>query len=237
MAEIGAFGRCHFDGEEAWTNKHPAKLVQLTLSEAQRLANAISTKFNLPKTTVIYSDRRTKNRHATIWTNGNKRYGRGNATMCVYKDFTALTIIHEMAHHGAHGHGPHFKANMRLFVTVWEEFEKTLYLKKPMEDAQVENNIDIVLPDLQIAEGYMTEIDWVPLKRRQIEVADPVEKEPFNPWDVVEVLVENADERHSKAITYYEIGKELKDIDHNNAQNVATVKEQLVKLGYDVRVR
>jgi hypothetical protein len=52
--------------------------------------------------------------------------------------------------------------------------------------------------------------------------------------DVVEELVTLADERGTKKISMYQIGKELKDADQNNAENIQEVYRQLVELGYQV---
>jgi hypothetical protein len=52
--------------------------------------------------------------------------------------------------------------------------------------------------------------------------------------DVVEELVTVADERGTKRISMLQIGKELKDADQNNANNIQEVYKHLVGLGYQV---
>jgi hypothetical protein len=58
----------------------------------------------------------------------------------------------------------------------------------------------------------------------------------FDIWEVLEELVTTADERGSKRITMSQIGKELKDAEQNNVQNVQEVYRNLVELGYRVGV-
>jgi hypothetical protein len=56
----------------------------------------------------------------------------------------------------------------------------------------------------------------------------------FDTWEVIEELSARADERGTKRISMLEIGKELKDAGHNNAQNVQEVRKNLIELGYQV---
>jgi hypothetical protein len=58
----------------------------------------------------------------------------------------------------------------------------------------------------------------------------------FDTWEVVEELVSVADERGTKSISMSQIGKELKDAEQNNAQNIQEVHKSLVELGYRVGV-
>jgi hypothetical protein len=58
----------------------------------------------------------------------------------------------------------------------------------------------------------------------------------FDIWEVVEELVTMADEQGSRRISMSQIGKELKDAEQNNVQNVQAVYRSLVDLGYQVGV-
>jgi hypothetical protein len=58
----------------------------------------------------------------------------------------------------------------------------------------------------------------------------------FDIWEVVEELVSIADKRARKKISMSEIGRELKDADQNNAENIQGVHKALVELGYQVEV-
>jgi len=58
----------------------------------------------------------------------------------------------------------------------------------------------------------------------------------FDIWEVVEELVTMADEQGSRRISMSQIGKELKDAEQNNVQNVQAVYKNLVDLGYQVGV-
>ena len=52
--------------------------------------------------------------------------------------------------------------------------------------------------------------------------------------EVVEELATIAEEQGTKRISIYQIGKELKDVDKNNAENIQEVHKRLVELGYRV---
>jgi hypothetical protein len=56
----------------------------------------------------------------------------------------------------------------------------------------------------------------------------------FNPWDVVEELTSVADEKGTKRISMSQIGKELKDAEENNAENIQEVRRMLIELGYQI---
>ncbi|HAR96495.1 MAG TPA: hypothetical protein DCR97_11115 [Deltaproteobacteria bacterium] len=58
----------------------------------------------------------------------------------------------------------------------------------------------------------------------------------FDIWEVVEELVAVADKRATRRISMSEIGKELKDADENNAENIQGVHKALTELGYQVEV-
>lgn len=58
----------------------------------------------------------------------------------------------------------------------------------------------------------------------------------FDIWEVVEELAAIADKRATKRISMSEIGKELKDADQNNAENIQRVHKALTELGYQVAV-
>lgn len=200
MAEVSDWNRTRAKGEEEWTSTHPAKDFKLTLHEAQMLADMISTTFNVPRTIVYFTNRQAKTNRAIIWTKGT--YDHPTPYMkCRERGRTALTIIHEMSHHGAHGHGAPFHANMRLFVTIWDTFYPLLNVKHPTTTEE----------PMKIAES-------------------------FNTWDIVEALVEIADDRTQRAVTMKEIGQELKDAGANNPQNIVAIKQALTDLGYQVRV-
>jgi uncharacterized Fe-S cluster-containing MiaB family protein len=55
-------------------------------------------------------------------------------------------------------------------------------------------------------------------------------------WEIVEILIENADFNQTKKITMFDIGKELKDAGRNNSTNVQEIKKLLVDFGYIVVV-
>ncbi len=56
----------------------------------------------------------------------------------------------------------------------------------------------------------------------------------FDIWEVIEELVTEADDRGTKRISISQIGKQLKDVEQNNAHNVQEVRKSLVELGYRV---
>jgi hypothetical protein len=58
----------------------------------------------------------------------------------------------------------------------------------------------------------------------------------FDMWEVIEELGTMADKRGTKRISMSEIGKELKDAEQNNAENIQQVHKGLVELGYQVEV-
>jgi hypothetical protein len=58
----------------------------------------------------------------------------------------------------------------------------------------------------------------------------------FNVWDVVEELAARAYEHGTKVISMSQIGKELKDMEQNNACNVQDVRNTLIELGCRVVV-
>lgn len=60
--------------------------------------------------------------------------------------------------------------------------------------------------------------------------------ETFNPWDIVEELIAVADERGTKRISMSQIGKELKDAEENNAENIQEIRKILIELGYHIAV-
>ncbi len=56
----------------------------------------------------------------------------------------------------------------------------------------------------------------------------------FDIREVVEELIIEADERGTKSISMSQIGRELKDVEQNNAHNIQEVRESLVNMGYRV---
>jgi hypothetical protein len=53
-------------------------------------------------------------------------------------------------------------------------------------------------------------------------------------WEMVDELVRMADKRGTKSISMSEIGKELKDAELNNAENIQEVRKTLLELGYRI---